>query len=162
MASNAVSLKGALAIAICLMLLHSSIGQQPAPAPAPTMSPSDCVPYCGSIICGPMCQARANAEAKKCDIYRPEVVYASCFEGCTRNCNGNSAYARGSCNLDSCSASSCGCPCARSCCESCTSSAYYPYGRCMSSQEKVFGYCMPPCMTDCNNKCVNGSAPYMP
>ncbi|PUZ66961.1 hypothetical protein GQ55_3G391500 [Panicum hallii var. hallii] len=119
MASTPAALKVAFGVAMCVMLLHSSMGRQP-------------------------------------------VVYNSCFEGCISRCNGNSSAARGCCKINSCSASSCDNPCARSCCESCTSSAYYPFGKCMSSQEKDFGYCMSPCMTDCNNKCVNGQVPYTP
>nr|TKW28285.1 hypothetical protein SEVIR_3G308400v2 [Setaria viridis] len=158
--TNASSLKGTLVVAICVMLLHSSMGQQPAPSPAP-MPPTNCIPYCGSI-CDQMCKARYDAAVRQCDGYRPEVIYKDCFERCSTQCNGNSAYARGSCNLGSCSASSCGCPCARSCCESCTASANYPYGMCMSGKDRVYGNCMNPCMTDCNNKCVNGSLPSTP
>ncbi|PAN20800.2 hypothetical protein PAHAL_3G411600 [Panicum hallii] len=164
MASTPAALKAAFGVAMCVMLLHSSMGQQPVPAPAPApspMLPSDCPLYCGSQ-CGPICKARADAEARRCVFFRPEVVYNSCFEGCSSRCNGNSSAARGCCKINSCSASSCGNPCARSCCESCSSSAYYPFGKCMSSQEKVFGYCTSPCMTDCNNKCVNGQVPYTP
>ncbi|RLM97671.1 hypothetical protein C2845_PM06G26990 [Panicum miliaceum] len=154
MASTPAALKVAFGVAIrCRLRLRRRRQRQ--------CWPSDCPPYCGSQ-CGPICKARADAEARRCDLYRPEVVYNSCFEGCSSRCNGNSSAARGCCKINSCSASSCGNPCARSCCESCTSSAYYPSGKCMSSQEKVLGYCMSPCMTDCNNKCVNGQVPYTP
>ncbi|RLN31013.1 hypothetical protein C2845_PM05G19110 [Panicum miliaceum] len=50
MASTAAALKAAFGVAMCVMLLHSSIGQQLAPAPAlasalAPMLPSDCPPY---------------------------------------------------------------------------------------------------------------------
>ncbi|CAL4892490.1 unnamed protein product [Urochloa decumbens] len=163
--SIAAALKRAFLVAMCVMLLHySSMGQQlaPAPAPAPTIPPSDCPRYCSSQ-CTHICQASSDDWARRCDSIRPELAYASCFEGCSSSqCNGNSGYARGTCTLNSCSASTCGCPCARRCCESCTGSAVGPYATCMSAQPKVYAYCMPGCTADCNNRCANGTVAYGP
>ncbi|PAN20790.1 hypothetical protein PAHAL_3G411400 [Panicum hallii] len=157
-ASTAAALKGVLLVSICAMLLHSSMGQQPAPAPsAAPMPPSDCPRYCSSQ-CTPICQDSSDAAARRCDSIRPELAYNGCFAGCSSNCTGNS-YARGTCVIGSCSASTCGCPCARRCCESCTGSAYGPYSMCMAAQPKVYSYCMMGCTASCNSRCVNGSVP---
>ncbi|TKW28289.1 hypothetical protein SEVIR_3G308103v4 [Setaria viridis] len=153
--STAAALKGVFLAAICFMLLHSSMGQEPAPAPMP---PSDCPSYCTSR-CTPICQANSDAAARRCESIRPELAYPGCFEGCSSRCTGNSAYARGSCGIGSCTASSCGSPCERRCCESCTGSAYGPYSMCMATQPKVFSSCMMGCTADCHNRCANGSVP---
>ncbi|CAN6360764.1 unnamed protein product [Urochloa humidicola] len=163
--STTATVMGALLVASCVMLFQSSMGLQlapvPAPAPAPIVPPSDCPRYCSSQ-CTQICQANSDDWARRCDSIRPELAYASCFEGCSSKCNGNSAYARGSCTLNSCSPSTCGCPCARTCCESCTGSAYGPYSTCMAGRPKAFAYCMPGCTADCNNRCANGSVTYGP
>ena len=163
-ASSTVSLhKGPLLVSIicvvALLLLPSSMGQQPASAPAATpMPPTDCPGYCSSQ-CTLICKDSSDAAARRCDSIRPELAYDGCFEGCSRNCTGNSSYARGTCVIGSCSPSACGCPCARRCCESCTGSAYGPYSMCMAAQPKVYSYCMMGCTASCNSRCVNGSAP---
>ena len=158
--STSAALKGAMLVAICAMLLlPSSMGQQPASAPAATpMPPTDCPGYCSSL-CTPICKDSSEAAARRCDSIRPELAYNGCFEGCSRNCTGNSSYARGTCVIGSCSPSTCGCPCARSCCESCTGSATGPYYACMGTQPKIYQYCMTTCTVLCNNRCVNGSFP---
>jgi hypothetical protein len=153
--STAAALKGAFMVTIVLVMLHSSTGQQLAPAPAP-MPPSDCPSYCTSQ-CTPLCQASSDDALRRCESIKPELAYASCFQNCSSNCNGNSAYARSSCSLGSCSPSTCGCPCARRCCESCTGSSYGPYGACMATQPKIFTYCMQGCRAECNKRCANGS-----
>lgn len=51
MASTAVALNRALVAAVCLMLLHSSMGQLPALEPTPTPAPPvDCTSYCSRIV----------------------------------------------------------------------------------------------------------------
>ncbi|CAL4899658.1 unnamed protein product [Urochloa decumbens] len=159
MASTSVAFKGALVVAACIMLLHSSMGQQPDSGQNPTSAPVfSCGDSCNSN-CTPRCEAKFEAEHGKCNT--TAELYDDCFKGCTSQCKGN-YHARGSCTMDSCSASSCGNPCARSCCESCSTTAPDLFIRCMSSRGMVMISCMPPCMDECINNCNNGSAPPMP
>ncbi|CAL5093925.1 unnamed protein product [Urochloa decumbens] len=159
MASTSAAFKGALAIAACIMLLHSSMGQQPDSGQNPTSAPVfACGDYCNSN-CTNKCEAKFEAEHGKCNT--TAELYDDCFKGCTSQCKGN-YHAHDSCTMDSCSASSCGNPCARSCCESCSTTAPDLFIRCMSSWGMVMISCMPPCMDECTNNCNKGSAPPMP
>ena len=149
MASISPAVKGALLGAACFVLLHSSMGQQP-----------DFV--CGdscNFNCTQRCQAKFEAEHGKCNT--TIELNDNCLEGCTSQCKGNS-IARGSWSMDSCSARSCGNPCARSCCESCSTTAPDLFIRCMSSRGMVMISCMPPCMDECTNNCANNSVPPTP
>ncbi|TKW28282.1 hypothetical protein SEVIR_3G308700v4 [Setaria viridis] len=155
MASTVGALKGALLVAVFVVLLHSSMGQQPMPAPAPTM-PLNCSTCTQG--CYQHCQAIADSDYSKCSNISQDV-YAGCFKGCSTHCNGNSAYARGSCEIGSCTANCCGSPCERSCCEGCTISAGQAAYQCTAAAGRVMQYCMPSCTNGCSEYCVSGSAP---
>ncbi|KAG2611848.1 hypothetical protein PVAP13_4KG110830 [Panicum virgatum] len=78
MASTAVALsKGALIIAVCFVLLHSSMGQQPtasAPAPAP-LDCSNCTANCTK-----RCQALVDSQISYCNTSVGPSVYDGCFQ----------------------------------------------------------------------------------
>ncbi|CAN6347541.1 unnamed protein product [Urochloa humidicola] len=95
MASTAGAFKGALVIAVCVMLLHSSMGQQPDPGQDPASAP---VLSCGDICdknCNQKCNGKFEAEHGKCST--EAEFYDNCFKGCTASqCKGNS-HTPGSC-----------------------------------------------------------------
>ncbi|KAF8659562.1 hypothetical protein HU200_049879 [Digitaria exilis] len=72
----------ALVVAVYVVLLHSSMGQQP----APTSPPSDCTNQCTSM-CTQGCQS-VNSDPSKCK--SAQSVYSGCFTQCTKDCKGSS------------------------------------------------------------------------
>ncbi|KAJ1265207.1 hypothetical protein BS78_08G061700 [Paspalum vaginatum] len=153
------TLKGAVVVAVCVVLLHSSMGQQPAPAPVAVPAPPP-PRYCSncSSICIQSCQATYEAQAQKCS----GILGASgdCIKGCSRNsCNGNSyAAVRDSCSNSSCTPSSCGPPCVVDCCKSCNNYLGSAYGQCMFWAGRSMNYCPPACINNCYSNCVNVTA----
>lgn len=151
MAYTAATHKVALVIAVCVVLLHTSMGQQPEPV-------LDCGNSCNSN-CTQRCNDKADAEYGKCNTMLE--FYDNCSKNCTSHCNGNS-FARGSCTMGSCSPNNCGNPCARTCCESCSNTAPDLFSRCMSSRGMIMISCMSSCMDVCVPNCNSGSVPWTP
>ena len=149
MPPTAACLRGALIVAVFIVLLHSSTGQQPTPSAAP-----DCSSQC-TADCTQRCQS-LNSDPSNCS---PMIrVYGGCFTECIRNCDGSSNSDSSVCTIGSCSRCRCGNSCATSCCESCTTAAQHVTYSCTTTAERVKQYCMPNCMNDCvTYNCASGS-----
>lgn len=164
MAATRAALMGALVAAVSLVLLQSSMGQEPmsAPASAPTLAPVPApAPNCSTCLqnCNAHCQGIADSDYRKCEPILASV-YAACFKGCSNGrCNGT--YGVTSCEVSTCSASGCGCPCHVECCKACTIPAGQASYSCTSAAGRVMQFCMPDCTMRCT-QCrtpANGSAP---
>ncbi|KAF8666441.1 hypothetical protein HU200_053551 [Digitaria exilis] len=142
----------AFVVVVYVVLLHSSMGQQP----APTSPPSDCTNQCTSM-CTQGCQS-VNSDPSKCE--SAQSVYNGCFTQCTKDCKGSSC-AHLSCEMGSCS-DTCHNPCALNCCDYCTTAAKHETYDCTRTARDVKMYCMPNCMDDCIKfNCTSGSPPPM-
>ncbi|PAN20795.1 hypothetical protein PAHAL_3G411800 [Panicum hallii] len=176
MASTAAALNGVLVTAVCAVLLHSSMGQQPSPttpdcpdhtgqqpvpvpAPAPTPLPVtpppapavDCSSYCTST-CTSRCEAYRRDGLAKCET-DAAAAFNGCYDSCTaQNCPGKSCVHSG-CGNTTCSCENTN---ARSCCQSCGSAVTPTYSQCRSSYERGMYYCMLSCTNDCNKNCTQG------
>ncbi|KAF8666443.1 hypothetical protein HU200_053553 [Digitaria exilis] len=161
MAASGAAPKGALVAAVFLVLLQSSMGQEPMPAPAqapaPVRAPS-APPNCSTCLqnCNTHCQGIATSDYQKCEPILASV-YAACFQGCSKGrCNGT--YGVTSCEVNTCAASGCGCPCHVECCKSCSTSAWQASYSCTSAAGRVMQFCMP----DCTNRCAQCRPPAPP
>ncbi|CAL4892476.1 unnamed protein product [Urochloa decumbens] len=146
MASTAAALKGALVVAVCMVLLPSSMGQ---------FNCSMCTPSCYEN-----CQATANSAYSKCTNVGPDV-YAACYKGCTTKCKGiNSDKAFASCETGSCSSDSClKKPCEHSCCQDCSAAAGQAAYQCTSAAGRVMQFCPPSCYSACAQYCTSPPPP---
>ncbi|PAN20793.1 hypothetical protein PAHAL_3G411700 [Panicum hallii] len=163
MASTAAALNlTLLVVAVFLVLLHPSMGRQPAPAqlcpdntghqpaarahdcsdddteqqPALTPAPApavNCPLYC-SLQCSPQCEANKTAGLAQC-----EVDYAANWSGGCRfgNCTCDNTYPI-------------------SCCQACGNSLLSTYFNCRNYYDRAIEYCMINCTNDCNKNCTQG------
>ncbi|CAL4907012.1 unnamed protein product [Urochloa decumbens] len=166
MASTAAALIGAMVAAVCMVLLHSSMGQQPTsappchdntgqqpastpvPAPAPAV---DCTSYCSSQ-CQSNCTANMGADLARCD-----TDYATDFNGCYGYCTNRTCRGK-SCDHSGCGIGNCSCKNdnARGCCKECSDILSSTYFQCRYFIERAVPRCMNSCMNDCNEKCTQG------
>ena len=177
-----------MVVAVCVVLLHSSLGQQqPTPAsrdcpytgqqpppsptpvvPAPMPTPTPALPApapapvsnCTYSDCASQCTPSCEAG------YHPtnctsllEGAFNGCYESCTNHtCPGKSCVHSG-CGFGTCS---CDNPHAVSCCESCRNAVYPAVGsavqRCQSYNERYMGYCLTYCYDRCSKNCTQQGA----
>ncbi|KAG2620498.1 hypothetical protein PVAP13_3NG095300 [Panicum virgatum] len=133
MAPTATCLRGALVVAVFIVLLHSSMAQQPTPSATP-----DCSNQC-TANCTQRCQS-LNSDPSNCNsMIRIYGVQYAPWDHVPVRCR-------------------CGSSCASSCCESCTTAAQHVTYSCTTTAERVKQYCMPNCMNDCvTYNCASGS-----
>ncbi|TKW28276.1 hypothetical protein SEVIR_3G309300v4 [Setaria viridis] len=171
MASTAAALNNvALVAAVCAVLLHSSMGQQPMPTPncpdhtgqqpvppppstpIPALTPMvDCQSYCSSQ-CQSNCTANMGADLAECD-----TTYARNFNGCYGECTNRTCPGK-SCVHSGCGLGNCYCQNAnaRSCCEECSNILSSTYIECRYIIERAEPFCMMTCMSGCKQNCTQG------
>ncbi|KAG2611771.1 hypothetical protein PVAP13_4KG111410 [Panicum virgatum] len=119
-----------MVVAVWVVLLHSSTGQQPpvpvpAPPPAPASPPPP--PDCSncSSICTPSCEEIvAGNHASYCRENVIPNIYKWCLEDCANStCNGGNTHGA-CCSIGTCTPQHCGNPCVQDCCKSCTANAH--------------------------------------
>ena len=102
--STRAAFKGALLIAVWIVLLHSSMAQPPL-SPAPASSPSPPLD-CGNCTSKytTTSQGVFDHEAGLCNTTSaPGVVYQGCLESCANStCNGHSYAKHGGCTMGAC------------------------------------------------------------
>ncbi|XP_039841752.1 keratin-associated protein 10-6-like [Panicum virgatum] len=157
----AALLKGAMVVAVWVVLLHSSTGQQqpvPAPEPAPASPPPP--PDCSncSSICTPSCEEIvAGNTASFCRETVVPNAYRGCLEYCANTtCSGGNTHGA-CCSIGTCTPQHCGNdPCVQDCCKSCTATANAAYDDCKLGNmggSNMHG-CMDGCMSSCKEFCI--------
>lgn len=183
MASTSAALNNrALVAAVCVVLLHSSMGQQPTPSshcsphtgqqptPAPALAPIPTPPQAPTptptpspaptpvIDCHNQCTSDCNyncSSSADAGISKCEADAVAGFNGCYASCTSQRCPGK-SCEHSGCGFRNCTCdnPNASYCCQGCASAVSSAYFTCRSAYGGSYVYyCMLSCTSDCNNKC---------